>query len=274
MRQFILIVALLVMVLLLVFLPSTDLPIEEGTEQSDEPTISEPIAEQSEDWGNLPSFDEDTITIANWNIEVFKVDKAKNAAMLDAMKKVISHYDVVFIQEIREPEAFDILCDALPEYACQMTARRGDQIEYYGLLSKIAPVDWIDHVGMWDRPPLEVSFAINDEIIKVYNIHLNGRRVKSEIAALADLAKDGIVIGDLNSDCEYYDVNNKEVFLDWKWLIPDGTRTTVYDSSCAFDRILLHKDMMGYYIDHGIHKQDISREMSDHYLIWVALEVE
>ena len=61
-------------------------------------------------------------------------------------------------------------------------------------------------------------------------------------------------------------------FEDWNYLIKDNDDTTVASSSNAYDRIILNDDSFNEYLDHGIDKS-ITSEESDHYLVWVEIEV-
>jgi hypothetical protein len=49
--------------------------------------------------------------------------------------------------------------------------------------------------------------------------------------------------GDFNLDCGYVSKSNRELIrtklFDFKWLINDGTPTTVSSKSCAYDRIMV-----------------------------------
>ena len=93
--------------------------------------------------------------------------------------------------------------------------------------------------------------------------------------ALEDLVEDKgnvIIIGDLNLDCNYDDGMNGD-FEDWNYLINDGEDTTVSSTDCAYDRIILNSELDKMLVNYGIDKS-ITKEESDHYLVWVEFELK
>jgi len=56
------------------------------------------------------------------------------------------------------------------------------------------------------------------------------------------------------------------------YLIDDNEDTTVSSTDCAYDRIIMNDDSYEEYVDYGIYKE-ITSEQSDHYLVWVELEI-
>ena len=106
-----------------------------------------------------------------------------------------------------------------------------------------------------------------------YNIHTKPGNVSSEIQSLestVDNQGNTMVLGDLNADCYYYNPEYEEYFPEWHWIIKDTDDTTVSDSSCAYDRILLNQDMHREYIRYGIYT-NITKDVSDHYPVWVEV---
>jgi hypothetical protein len=79
-----------------------------------------------------------------------------------------------------------------------------------------------------------------------------------------------LILGDLNADCTY---TPEPVFQEWHWIIKDNEDTTATNSDCAYDRILMNDDAFSEYYSSGIYK-NISKDMSDHYLIWVAVTLK
>jgi len=80
-----------------------------------------------------------------------------------------------------------------------------------------------------------------------------------------------IVMGDLNLDGSYDDGMLGD-FEEWNYLIEDDEDTTVSSTDCAFDRIIVNDNLIDDVVDDGIDKSIVSGE-SDHYLIWVELEI-
>jgi endonuclease/exonuclease/phosphatase family metal-dependent hydrolase len=237
--------------------------------------------------------EKEDITIANWNLKIFGTTKASNKPLMTTYASIMDNYDIVFVQEIRNADqtAFPKLCDLLPDYECAVSSRAGRSTskEQYGIIYRkgIELIDLEDFnpdsLDRWERPPIRASFRIGDHELMAYNIHIKPDDAPAEMRALNDLimttgyaVKDNniIVLGDLNADCSYYNNENEDDFeTNWNWLIKDEEDTTVASTDCAYDRIILNNEAMEEYSDYGIYN-DVSSEMSDHYLVWVKLEVE
>ena len=232
-------------------------------------------------------YDADTIKIANWNLQIFGQAKASNSELMQTYSEIIDDYDIIFVQEIRDKEetAFPKLCSMLINYSCETSSRAGrsDSKEQYGIIYKngINLTNFYDYnpdkKDRWERPPIKTDFNINSYQLIIYNIHTKPEDVQSELNYLEDIAvKTGnvIILGDLNADCTYYN-NAKQTELDnWNWLIKDSEDTTSSNSNCAYDRILLNNDANAEYKSSGIYKNQITTEISDHYLVWVELKLE
>ena len=93
----------------------------------------------------------------------------------------------------------------------------------------------------------------------------------NELENLVEDEGNVIVIGDLNLDCTYDDGSNGD-YEGWNYLIEDNDDTTVSSTDCAYDRIILNDDSFNEYSDHRI-DDSIKSEESDHYLVWVEIEV-
>ena len=81
-----------------------------------------------------------------------------------------------------------------------------------------------------------------------------------------------IIIGDLNADCTYYDAFYGTEFDNWQWTIKDYEDTTVGNSDCAYDRIIMNENSYEEHEASGIRKTNINETMSDHYLIWTEIK--
>jgi endonuclease/exonuclease/phosphatase family metal-dependent hydrolase len=112
--------------------------------------------------------------------------------------------------------------------------------------------------------------------LKVYNIHAKPDDVEQELSHLEQMiSNEGnlMVLGDLNADCNYYNPEDKG-FDGWEWVITDEEDTTSSATDCAYDRIILNADAYQEYVSHGVFKEGITKEISDHYLVWVELRVD
>jgi len=223
-----------------------------------------------------------TITIANWNLQIFGQTKASKDWLMDFYADKIDDYDIVFVQEIRDKEgtAFPRLCSLLPGYQCMNSSRAGRSTskEQVGIIYRdgIEVKEFVDRnpdkIDRWERPPVEVLFSVDGYEFRVYNIHVKPDDVRQELAALEDVMPtlgNQLVIGDLNADCSYYDRETE--FDSWHWIVKDEDDTTVADSSCAYDRIIFNDDAFNEFLDYGIVSEGINKTVSDHYLVWVEI---
>lgn len=224
------------------------------------------------------------IKIANWNLQIFGNTKASNDELMNSYASVIDDYDIIFIQEIRNKDqtAFPKLCALLPDYDCGVSSRAGrtSSKEQYGIIYKkgieISMRDFNpDASDRWERPPVEVTFDIEGYELIAYNIHIKPDDAPEEIDYLEDVVETSgnvVVLGDLNADCSYYNPSTETDFDSWEWIIKDSEDTTVSSTHCAYDRILLNDNANAEYSSDGIYTE-VTSEQSDHYLVWVELEV-
>jgi len=222
------------------------------------------------------------VKIANFNAQIFGDSKWEEFGE-DFYVPLVEDYDIFFLQEIRDIDgsSFDSLCEALDGYQCDISSRAGrTQVkEQYGIIYKEGITATLtdynpDEEDRWERPPVEVEFDINGYELTVWNIHIKPSDVEVEINYLEDVVEytgNVIVLGDLNLDCTYDDGMAGD-FEDWNYLIEDNDDTTVSQTDCAYDRIILNDDAYEEYENHGI-DTSITEDESDHYLVWVELEI-
>ena len=231
-------------------------------------------------------YDADTVKIANWNLQVFGTSKASNSDLMQTYTSIINDYDIIFIQEIRDKSgtAFTQLCSMLSNYSCVSSSRAGRSVskEQYGVVYKhginITSIRDFnpDSQDRWERPPVKIKFSINGYPLTAYNLHSKPSEVQEELEYLENAVMDSgnvLILGDLNADCSYYNNEKETEFDSWNWLIKDDEDTTVAKSDCAYDRIILNADATEEYHDYGIYKKSITKDVSDHYLVWVEMKV-
>jgi len=247
-----------------------------GCDLIDNPVAPKP-AEPTEPIG-------ETITIANWNLQIFGQSKASNETKMQFYDDVISQYDIVFVQEIRDASetAFPLLCDRLEGYSCMASPRDGrtSSKEQIGIIFKnnieLVNIEALpDPNDVWERSPVRAIFKVENYTFTAYNAHLKPDDVAVEIVAFEntiDNQGNVIVLGDLNADCDYYNPNTGD-FNEWYWLISDNADTTVSQTDCAYDRIFVNRDMMDEVVTQGIYTDGITKDFSDHYIVWVEVEV-
>lgn len=225
----------------------------------------------------------ETFTVANWNLQIFGDKKANDTVIIDYYAQKISHYDIIFVQEIRDKDgsAFDELCSKLPDHECVLYSRAGrsSSKEQYGIIYlekfNLNTHDYNpDSLDRWERPPIRATIKIDNYSIIAYNIHTKPDDATQEIYSLEELVENEgsgtgnkLVLGDLNADCNYYDEDYETAFSKfngWYWVIKNSDDTTVGYNSCAYDRIIVNSETKKDYVSYGIEKT----EYSDHYLVW------
>ena len=239
---------------------------------------------------SMPNFSlkesSDNFTVANWNLQVFGDTKADDSFLLFNYMSIISDYDIIFVQELRDKDgdSFDKLCFLLRGYTCETSSRAGRSTskEQYGIIYKnnielIELEDYNpDELDRWERPPIRAVFNVSGYLFTAYNIHTKPSDVPNEMDYLEEIITDEdkgniIILGDLNADCDYYDRSEENNFDTWNWLIEDDDDTTVGQNICSYDRIIINDNMYPEYIDKGIRRKSINSDLSDHYLVWVQL---
>jgi deoxyribonuclease-1-like protein len=224
------------------------------------------------------------ITVANWNLQVFGDSKESNKTLMDTYARILKDYDIVFVQEIRDKDgsAFVSLCDSIPTHNCNVSSRAGrtSSKEQVGVLYKkeISLLNFTDFnpdpQNRWERPPIALEFRTGNYSFRVYNIHTDPDAVPSELTSLEQVVNtEGkvIILGDLNADCQYYPLTNRTHFVNWTWVIPSGADTTVSNTICAYDRIILNQNLSEDFVGYGIRKDGINSSASDHYLVYVNI---
>jgi deoxyribonuclease-1-like protein len=237
-----------------------------------------------------PAGTNNTLTIANWNLQIFGDSKEQRPEVMNKYADVIRNFDIVFVQEIRDIDgtAFQRLCDMLPDYNCEISSRAGrsNSKEQYGIIY-LNDVEIVymhdfnpDFLDRWERPPIRSTFEKDGYHFTVYNIHTKPDDAQKEISKLEELVRgemvssdvkgNVIIIGDLNADCSYYP--SVKDFMDWTWVIKDNEDTTTGNSDCAYDRIIMNKDSYAEFVEYGIYKSGVDSSLSDHYPIWVRIK--
>ncbi|MBT4165798.1 hypothetical protein HOE04_02050 [archaeon] len=247
---------------------------EEEQEKDDDKEEKEVIDE--------PEPNSQNIKIANFNAQIFGDSKWGKLGS-SFFVPLIEDYDIFFLQEIRDKDgsSFNTLCSSLEDYDCQISQRAGQSTskEQYGVIyKKSIEATLTDYTSEYQdevqRPPLKVEFLIDDYELTAWNYHTSPDSVEEDINLLENLVEDSgnvLIIGDFNLDCSYDDGKAGD-FVDWNYLIEDGEDTTVSQTDCAYDRIIINDDMNEEYVDDGIYTE-ITKEQSDHYLVWVEIEL-
>ncbi|MDD4354222.1 MAG: endonuclease/exonuclease/phosphatase family protein [Candidatus Nanoarchaeia archaeon] len=223
------------------------------------------------------------VSIASWNLNIFGDKKAGNETLMQEYYNIISQFDIIFLQELRDVDgsALTRLCELFNNtFNCFNSSRAGSTIskeQYYLLYNKeFTLLNYTDYnlvnITGFERSPIKLDFNYNNINFTIYGIHVKPDNAKSEIANLEDLILNKgniIVLGDLNADCSYYKKGND--FIDWHWTINEDT--TVANSDCAYDNIIINQEFYNYFIQSNVFKTNITENLSDHYLIYSIFDL-
>lgn len=249
------------------------------------------------------------VLIASWNLNVFGKTKAGRADTLSLMAKVISRFDFVGVQEIKDKsgEAFPKLLKALreinPNYDVLLSRRVGvgGATEQFAFLFRNNVFETVDVGGIADlgdglftRMPHFARFKVRGSSFDfvVVNVHIKPTSAFSEIENLPKVVglmnrlypgeNNVLILGDLNSDCSYFSEGYETALRStlFVWATPDDEDTTLADNRCTYDRIILSKATGQYY--RGINgKVDFKSEysltyeeakkVSDHFPLYIQL---
>ncbi|XP_053784223.1 deoxyribonuclease-1-like 2 isoform X2 [Desmodus rotundus] len=211
------------------------------------------------------------LRIGAFNIQCFGDSKVSDSACGSIIAQILAGYDIMLVQEVRDPDlsAVSALMEQINsvsshEYSFVSSEPLGrDQYkEMYlfvyrkDVVSIVDTYQYPDPEDTFSREPFVVKFSAPgsaaQELVLV-PLHAAPHHAVAEIDALYDVyldvidkwgTDDMLFLGDFNADCSYVReqdwsairLRSSEVF---KWLIPDSADTTVGNSDCAYDRIVI-----------------------------------
>ena len=211
-----------------------------------------------------------SLKIAAFNIQIFGVSKMSQPDVVESLVEILSEFDVVLIQEIRDASGTSItdLLQLLNQensspFAMALSPRLGrtrskEQYAYLyrsDLLQLTSTEVLDDPEDEFEREPYLAHFRHHQSGQKLafLGAHLSPRTADLEMDALADHVNDTldqlqdneelVVFGDFNADCRYLNQSEREQdrLLNHQELhsyISDDVDTTTSATECAYDRLL------------------------------------
>ncbi|XP_036890328.1 deoxyribonuclease-1-like 2 isoform X3 [Sturnira hondurensis] len=211
------------------------------------------------------------LRIGAFNIQCFGDNKVSDSACGSIIAQILAGYDIMLVQEVRDPDlsAVSALMEQINsvsshEYSFVSSEPLGrDQYKEMYLfvyrkdaVSIVDTYQYPDPEDTFSREPFVVKFSVPGSAAKelvLVPLHAAPHHAVAEIDALYDVyldvinkwgTDDMLFLGDFNADCSYVRkqdwaairLRSSEVF---KWLIPDTADTTVGNSDCAYDRIVV-----------------------------------
>ncbi|KAM6155642.1 deoxyribonuclease-1-like 2 [Rhynchocyon petersi] len=211
------------------------------------------------------------LRIGAFNIQSFADSKVSDPDCGRVIAQILAGYDIMLVQEVRDPDlsAVSTLMEKINsvskhkyDFVSSEPLGRDQYKEMYLFVyrkSAVSVVDtyqYLDPEDAFSREPFVVKVSTpgsaSGELVLV-PLHAAPHQAVAEIDALYDVYLDVIdkwgtddilFLGDFNADCSYVKaqdwpsirLRSSEVF---KWLIPDSADTTVGNSDCAYDRIVV-----------------------------------
>uniref|UniRef100_H2ZIE6 Endonuclease/exonuclease/phosphatase domain-containing protein n=1 Tax=Ciona savignyi TaxID=51511 RepID=H2ZIE6_CIOSA len=215
---------------------------------------------------------QEELLLSAFNIQVFGQTKVSKPEVVQVLIQILARYDLIVVQEIRDiqetafPELISQLNQVSDLYDHFMGIRVGRTAskEQYGFvykrdkLSKIGEFQFNDTSDAFEREPLIVRFRWSAGIdFTLIPMHAKPSDAVNEMNALIQVyeestsiyGNDSIILGDLNADCSYVcqscwsgvQLRSESAF---HWLIADDVDTTVSNSNCAYDRLIVTGDLL------------------------------
>ncbi|XP_023567181.1 deoxyribonuclease-1-like 2 [Octodon degus] len=211
------------------------------------------------------------LRIGAFNIQSFGDRKVSDPACGSVIAQILAGYHIMLVQEVRDPDlsAVTVLLEQINSeskheysFVSSKPLGRDHYKEMYlyiyrkDAVSVVETYQYPDPEDVFSRDPFVVKFSIPSCAAKelvLIPLHAAPHQAVTEIDALYDVyldvinkwgTDDMLFLGDFNADCNYVRaqdwaairLRSSEVF---KWLIPDSADTTVGNSDCAYDRIVV-----------------------------------
>uniref|UniRef100_A0A8W8N2A0 Endonuclease/exonuclease/phosphatase domain-containing protein n=1 Tax=Magallana gigas TaxID=29159 RepID=A0A8W8N2A0_MAGGI len=220
--------------------------------------------------------DQPPIRIGAFNIQIFGKNKFNDPGVVPELVKILSRYDIVLVQEIRDSsetyihKLVDVVNNSTRQdepFSLVVSQRLGRSTskEQYAYLYRqkyvnvVAQYQYEDTQDIFERPPYSVKF--HSDVLEMHEFGIIGLHTKpdaafTEIDAL-NVVYDEVekrfgtpnilIAGDLNADCSYLSRTKMSALSirqdsDYRWLINDSQDTTVGSTDCAYDRFIVKRN--------------------------------
>ncbi|KAM9350715.1 deoxyribonuclease-1-like isoform 2-T2 [Symphorus nematophorus] len=215
------------------------------------------------------------LKICAFNVQRFNAEKASDYRILHMLTRIVARYDICLLQEVMDSQAIKALLAALnryDEYTYQSVASKSlgnsaNNMQQYVFIYRAETVNvtgqhQYQKKESFVREPFAVQFESNKAAIKKFilvPLHTEPSQAIQEIDRLYDVYeevskkwnnKNVMFLGDFHAGCAYLTrPSKKKIRLytnsNFSWLIRDKVDTTVSeDTSCAYDRIVVHGETL------------------------------
>uniref|UniRef100_A0A3Q1K185 Deoxyribonuclease n=2 Tax=Anabas testudineus TaxID=64144 RepID=A0A3Q1K185_ANATE len=258
------------------------------------------------------------LLLGSFNIRAFGNKKASNSTLMNIISTIVHRYDVILIQEVRDTDlsATQMLMEHVNKgsqvrysHIVSEPLGRSSYKERYLFLYREQMVSVVKDYTYDDgcescgtdtfiREPFIVMFSSTNTAVKNFVLipqHTSPDSAVKEVDALYDVVADVrtrwntnniVLLGDFNAGCTYIkdsDWQKIRLFTDktFHWLITGQADTTVTDTKCPYDRIVVTADMMKGVMQNSAEvynymtelnlSQSLALDVSDHFPVEVEL---
>lgn len=253
-------------------------------------------------------FQEETLRIGAFNVQVFGVKKASNPKLMNTLAEILRTYDIVAVQEIRDssqtalPALIKVVNREGANYSYVVSERLGrtSSKEQYAYIYDNDRVKLEGEPHTYSKPEGTAPFhrqpyiAFFEDRNKTFSlvlitVHTDPDEATEEINYLSTVLDNTrqtcpdednfIIMGDLNADGSYFDEDKANSLSggEYCWLIDNSMDTTTGDTNCTYDRIIITEDMEPHIKGNsGVFRYDLeysltpeeTNAISDHYPVY------
>jgi len=225
---------------------------------------------------DVVSYNIEKLKIASFNIQVLGRSKVKKKKVVDVLVKILSRYDIIFVQELRDSSGLAIkkllarlnnnskfTYKIVVSKRLGLTSSKEQYVFFYrDYIKLISTYQYKGKKDDFNRDPFAVLFEYKNKKIAFLGAHIDPDDVKKELNYLDDVyykvsrkfsTNNIILLGDFNADCNYLsgyelkmlDLKRSKKFI---WYIDSSYDTTVSKTDCAYDRLITNKNFT-YVVD-------------------------
>lgn len=236
------------------------------------------------------------VRIASWNIDAFGESLMRENLLINVIEETIIDFEIFGVQGIADDNSFKSLMSDIDtrDYVISQVQGHDENKEQYAFIFNDEYIELLDDTSYPDDSevflydPYIAYFNVSDEDFIIIQFHANPTDATYEIRRLEDVYdyaveryddSDVIIMGNLYADCAYF---NTDELDDFYWLIDDRTDTTTIESNCAYDRIIVSREIEDdikfsdvYMIEDELGvDNEMLRAISDHYPVYSVLSID
>lgn len=210
-----------------------------------------------------------SLKIGAFNIQTFGKSKYSKVAIRDYLIQIVTKYDVILIQEIKEKAQTMIFkfladCQQHRNFDMALSTRLGRSSRYMEQYAVLYDADLVtldmhtvysDPSDIFHREPIvaQITTKSKRSSLTLVGLHSDPDDVPEELAEMANVytwavqqgySSKALMMGDFNADCTYLkssEYSSIQIYSDpsYVWLVDETADTTVSDNTdCAYDRFV------------------------------------